>query len=261
MAAVRLLQLTDTHVTAAPAGDDEPPTFADAVRDLSGRTTAESLELVLDRVLDDHRPDLVVHTGDVVDDARPASYERAADLLAGIEVPTLLTPGNHDDVTAMAPRLAGSTREGLARLHVGGWEVVLVDSQVDGAAHGEIDARVLAHLDETLAATDRHVVVGLHHPPLTVCGHPDCSLRNASELLAVFDRHANVRGVVSGHLHVAEDLERAGVPYLLSPSTCHQLTHRHPLEEHNNDPTPPGARTLVLHDDGTVDTTVSWIGG
>jgi Icc protein len=261
MAAVRLLQLTDTHISGRSAGEDVPSVFAQAIHDISGRTPSQALELVLDRVLDEHRPDLVVHTGDVVDDGRPASYEQAAGLLAAVDAPTIVTPGNHDDAAAMGAVIAEPSDDGLVSIALDRWQVVLVDSHEDQSQHGVIAPRVLSHLDDTLAATDRHVLVGLHHPPLTVCGHPDCSLRDASQLLALFDTHPQVRGVISGHLHVTEDLQRAGVPYLLSPSTCHQLVHRHPLEDNNDDPTAIGARSLVLHDDGTLESTVTWIGG
>jgi Icc protein len=104
------------------------------------------------------------------------------------------------------------------------------------------------------------VLIGLHHPPVNVCADPACQLDEATEVLDAIRRHPAVRAVVSGHLHHAEELERHGVAYLLSPSTCLQLRHVHPLPDHNTAATPVGARMLDLGDDGSVRTRVIWAG-
>ena len=67
-----------------------------------------------------------------------------------------------------------------------------------------------------------------------------------------------VRAVASGHTHVADDQEHDGIAFLLSPSTCLQLRHDHPLPEHNQERTAIGARVIDLHDDGTVSSQLIW---
>nr|WP_229636152.1 metallophosphoesterase [Pseudomonas syringae] len=47
------------------------------------------------------RPDVVIITGDLVDEGLPQEYAMARTLLAGIEQPLLMIPGNHDDRTLM----------------------------------------------------------------------------------------------------------------------------------------------------------------
>src|SRR5215470_11279955 len=48
----------------------------------------------------------------------------------------------------------------------GAVDVVLIDSTVPNAPHGEIDAGTLAWIDTTLAAsTTRPALIFLHHPP------------------------------------------------------------------------------------------------
>jgi 3',5'-cyclic-AMP phosphodiesterase len=42
------------------------------------------------------RPDFVVHTGDVVTDPDPLSYQVAAEVFAKLEVPIYYVTGNHD---------------------------------------------------------------------------------------------------------------------------------------------------------------------
>jgi 3',5'-cyclic AMP phosphodiesterase CpdA len=77
---VRIVQLSDTHISHL------------------GGIPAENLSLLADYINHEIRPDLVVHTGDVViadpDSAR--DREAAKGLLARIDAPLLVLPGNHD---------------------------------------------------------------------------------------------------------------------------------------------------------------------
>src|SRR5258708_25537872 len=45
----------------------------------------------------DPRPDLVLLSGDLVDKGEPAEYAMLRRLLAALESPALVIPGNHDD--------------------------------------------------------------------------------------------------------------------------------------------------------------------
>jgi Icc protein len=251
MSVVRVLQLSDTHIVAT---DDEPDSLATAVHQLSGRTTSETLEGVLTRLSDSgFAPDVLVHTGDVVDTADPAGYEAAARIMAAVVAPALVVPGNHDDPVMLAA-VFGDKRT----VAVQGWSIIGLDSRVEGIGSGAIGEKGLTWLDDQLASTDAHVLIGLHHPPLSACGDPYCALEDSYDLLAVLDRHPHVRGVVSGHLHLADQMERRGVQYLLSPSTCIQLRHRHPLAENNRAATPVGARLIDLHEDGRITSEIVW---
>jgi 3',5'-cyclic AMP phosphodiesterase CpdA len=257
---LRVLHLTDTHVVGTEEVSDTPKTFAGAVAQIQGRTTTESLRLVLDTVaVDGFEPDLVLHTGDAADDGEPGSYvvlRKEIDSIGAGKV--VVVAGNHDRAADFG-RAFGRKVTGVQTTDLGEWQVVTVDTSAFGRDHGEIDATAQTALDAALSAATGHVLIGLHHPPLNPCPEPSCELRQGDELLAIIDRHPKVRAVVSGHLHVTEDRERNGVAYLLSPSTCHQLHHDHPLREHNREPTPVGTRLLELHDDGRIDSQIRWL--
>jgi Icc protein len=45
----------------------------------------------------DPRPDLVLLSGDLVDKGAPPEYAKLCELLRGLEIPSLVIPGNHDD--------------------------------------------------------------------------------------------------------------------------------------------------------------------
>ena len=77
---MRIVQLSDTHVSHL------------------GGVPAENLSLLADHINHDIRPDLVIHTGDVViaDPDSAADRDAAKALLARIDAPLLVLPGNHD---------------------------------------------------------------------------------------------------------------------------------------------------------------------
>src|SRR5262249_54218027 len=62
----------------------------------SGARAARRLAHILDEVAR-ARPDLVLVTGDVVNNAdRATQFERAREILSALEAPTFVVPGNHD---------------------------------------------------------------------------------------------------------------------------------------------------------------------
>jgi len=254
MRTVNVLQITDSHVAATPPPQGAPPSLAEFVRTISGRTTTESLEEVLERIATvGFEPNVVVHTGDVAETADAVSYRITARMLQRIGVPVLAVAGNHDEPGQLAAAF------GEARSYrCDGWLIVLIDSRIRGHECGRLGPDTLTWLDERLASTDAHVLIGLHHPPLSVCGDPDCGLLDSHELLEVLDRHSHVRGVISGHLHLADEIQRRGVRFLLSPSTCIQLRHRHPLPENNRTATRVGARVLRLEANGHLASEIVW---
>ncbi len=80
-----IAQISDPHIR--PAGQlyqgvaDSNRMFEEAIDHLHG----------LDR-----KPDLVLLTGDLVDDGRPDEYAQVRHLLAKLTIPYLVIPGNHD---------------------------------------------------------------------------------------------------------------------------------------------------------------------
>lgn len=105
---------------------------------------------------------------------------------------------------------------------------------------------------ETLRSVMRHGEVA--HGAFDVVLHTGDVVDVAEALMLEIDGNPYVRLVVSGHLHGAGDVERSDTTYLLGPSTCIQLVHQHPLQQHNSEVTPIGARWLELDPDGSFRT-------
>ena len=177
------------------------------------------------------RPDLVVISGDLVDTPLAAEYDHLKELLAPLDLPFAAVPGNHDSrelMRAALPSLGYAQTSGA--LHsvrkVGDADIVLLDSTVPGAAHGELDNASLEWLDTVLAAsTTRPALLFLHHPPfVTGITHMDLqNLRNADALAALIHKHPRARLVAAGHVHRATLTTFAGIAATICPAPNHAV--------------------------------------
>jgi 3',5'-cyclic AMP phosphodiesterase CpdA len=178
--------------------------------------------------------DAVIVSGDLVDSGKPAQYQHLRSLLAPLASPVYLLPGNHDDRGALRAAFPdhGYLRDARrAYLHyavaLGDLRLVVLDTSVAGATHGEIDAAQLADLDATLAAVpDMTTIVAMHHPPFRTLIErmDDYGLQRGGPGLAeVLARHPQVDRIVCGHLHRSIVARFAGRPVMTSPSTAHAL--------------------------------------
>jgi 3',5'-cyclic-AMP phosphodiesterase len=177
------------------------------------------------------RPNLVVITGDLVDTPLLEEYEHLLRLLAPLELPFAVVPGNHDSrawLRQAFPAQPYAREKGALdlALAVEELDVILLDSSVPRADYGELDAQTLQWLDATLARdVQRPALVFLHHPPfVTGIAHMDRqNLHNAEALGAVLRRHSRVRVVAAGHVHRSTQTIFAGVPTSICPAPNHAV--------------------------------------
>jgi 3',5'-cyclic AMP phosphodiesterase CpdA len=147
------------------------------------------------------RPQIVVVTGDLADTPTADEYAHLNRLLAPLEIPIAVIPGNHDAralVRAAFPAqpYAQATDARNLLLAVGPLDLMLIDSSVPGAPHGLLDNDTLRWLDAKLSVSPaRPALLFLHHPPfVTGIDHMDRqNLRNADDLASLLRRHARVR--------------------------------------------------------------------
>ncbi|HCR3435565.1 3',5'-cyclic-AMP phosphodiesterase [Morganella morganii] len=215
-AAVRILQITDTHL------------FAGETDTLLGINTLHSYHAVLDAIVKQQLPaDLIVATGDLVQDQSTRAYQRFTDGIARLLAPCVWLPGNHDYQPSMAQELAAAGISPSKQVLLGDqWQILLLDSQVQSVPHGELSDDQLIWLDNCLAQQpDRHTVVMLHHHPLASgCTWLDQhSLRNSHMLAEVLTRYQNIEGILCGHIHQDLDVMWNGIRMLATPSTCVQF--------------------------------------
>jgi 3',5'-cyclic-AMP phosphodiesterase len=155
-------------------------------------------------------PDAVLATGDLVNDGSSAEYEHLRRLLAPLQWPVWLMPGNHDDRDALRaafPEHAELGDDGYVQFVIDGpVRVVALDSLRVGEAGGRLDDGQLAWLDGVLSAEPTtSTVVALHHPPfLTGIDHMDAMALDPDDAVAlgtVVARHPQVERIQCGHLH------------------------------------------------------------
>ncbi|KLV02217.1 3',5'-cyclic-nucleotide phosphodiesterase [Photobacterium aquae] len=249
---VVLLQITDTHL------------FADESGSLLGVATKDSFHAVLDAVEASACPfEAIVATGDISQDHTEASYRRFCDGIARWSQPCFWLPGNHDYQPSMQAMLPSPQIKPCHQVLAGDhWQVILLDSQVKGVPHGELNSEQLAMLDLALAAyPDRHALVLLHHHPLPAGSTwlDQHQLHNAERFWQVVERHPQVNAVLCGHIHQALDRQYRGVRVLATPSTCIQFqpdSHDFSLDHQS-----PGWRVLELLPDGSIQTQVHRVEG
>ena len=174
-------------------------------------------------------PDCVVVSGDLTECGRVAEYQVASRLLTRLlPMPVFVVPGNHDrrdNFRAGLADLPGVTADPtFVQYVVDDFPVrlVMLDSVVPGAGHGELCATRLAFLENALAAAPaRPTLLVLHHPPLVtgVPGMDVIPLRDTPALAEIIARHPQVLGVLAGHHHraIVAPLHRASV--CVAPAT------------------------------------------
>lgn len=247
---IRVVQITDTHLYADPAGA------------LLGMNTLGSLDAVLGLVRAEALPaDVALATGDLVHDGSPAGYRLLAGRLGSLGCPTLALPGNHDDPVVLAATLGAPPVQRVREARFGAWQVLLLDSTVPGSDGGRLAPGELEWLDDTLWHGSGHALVCLHHSPLPTGSDwlDTMALANADDFFALLDRHPRVRGVLFGHIHQTLEAQRNGVRIMGSPSTCVQFAKVRP--RFGVDPRPPAYRWLGLLPDGGIRSAVRRVAG
>jgi Icc protein len=239
-----LVQLSDPHIGAV--WDDVDP--------------AARLEATVAAVRQLRpQPHAVLLSGDLAENATDAEYSRLRGLLAPLDAPLCVLPGNHDDRAALRRHfdLDGAGDEPIQYdLEVGGIRLVVMDTKRNGSDAGELGAERLAWLDSALAAKPKTTtVVAMHHPPL-VTGIPPMDAiglpaADRAGLEAVVGAHPQVHLLVGGHVHRAIAGEFAGRAVLAAPSTYLQLELDFQATDLSFSSDPPGF-AVHLCMDGTV---------
>lgn len=246
---LKVLHLTDPHL------------FADRGGDLRGTVTYSSLS----RVLDHYRQagwqaDLVLATGDIVQDDSAAAYEHFRELVGSLGLPVYCVPGNHDVRGLMREALAEPPFHYCENVESGGWLIAAVDSCVDGEVHGRVDDAALARLAADIESSPAaHVLVCLHHPPVLMQSRwlDSVGLENRDQFLAAVSAIPEVRLLLFGHVHQDYEGAHEGLQILGTPSTCRQFARYSMLFA--VDDNPPAYRRLNLYTDGRFEHELIWV--
>lgn len=245
---IKVLQLTDAHL------------FSCEQHELLGVNTQRSFQAVIDAVMADaFTPDFVLATGDLVQDHHVTAYHTFARLVKPLGKPLFWLEGNHDTQPQMgdALRLYAHLlphKHILAGAH---WQIILLDSHVEGIPGGRLSDQALAFLQHALSRfPTRYTLVALHHNllPTGSAWLDQHSLANADELAEVLFPFKRVKALLHGHIHQQVDTFWKGYRLFATPSTCIQFKPH--CQEFTLDLLSPGWRELTLLPDGTIETLV-----
>ncbi|MEL7280190.1 MAG: phosphodiesterase [Pseudomonadota bacterium] len=186
-----------------------------------GLDTNERLQQAVAYVNDTHDDAaFVIFAGDLADHGEPEAYARFKTAIAPLIPPTYLTLGNHDHRPTFL-----DTFEGMAHPDTGcidhvidaeGHRIIVLDSSdpaLGGA--GRLSQAQLDWLGAQLSEVpDQPVVIVLHHNIAPFSVQTDVIiLENNAAFAEVIVSHANVRQVISGHVHMTTSGSYKGVPY------------------------------------------------
>lgn len=211
-----ILQISDTHIVAEGAV-------------VAGRlNTADALKRLVARISTIRHQfgdlDAVLISGDISDDGSAESYAHFKKLIAPLDVPLHLIPGNHD---ARAPMRAAFPDQiqpdgpinwdhKIGELHLIG-----LDTLVEGQKHGVLTADTMTFLRTALnRAIGAPVLLALHHPPFPsgIRFMDDIGLANQDAFKDVVDGYAGELRIICGHIHTMMVRSIAGHVAMSAPS-------------------------------------------
>ena len=247
----RIIQITDPHL------------FKDTNGELLGINTQASFSQVLSEIQQQQYDyDLVLATGDLVQDNSDEGYLRFRQEVKALNNKMIFwIPGNHDFQPKMFEILKEDSVSAKKHILLGDkWQILLLDSQVQGVPHGQLEAEELDWLKLKLQEyPERYSLVVLHHHLLSTGSAwlDQHNLRNANELAEVLAPFKNVKALLYGHIHQQVDSEWLGYQVMATPSTCIQF--KADSNTFALDVVQPGWREIDLYADGHIETRVKRI--
>jgi 3',5'-cyclic AMP phosphodiesterase CpdA len=215
-----IAQISDTHILASASELPAAQLRADCLR----RCVAD---------INRQNPDAVIFTGDTAQHGQPEEYAQLRELLAPLQAPLYLIPGNRDDNEAMRTAFSDKTylpgSGDFLHYTVEDYPVRLValDSTSSGERKGVFCLQRQAWLDAVLSAQpNRLTLLFIHHPPFDVDDHYVGGYRRAEEATAlteIVSRHAQVQAMLCGHVHCPGQQHWAGTLASLMPSVAVDL--------------------------------------
>ena len=215
-----IAQISDTHILARASDHSAAQWRADCLK----RCIAD---------INRQRPDAVIFTGDTVQHGQPEEYAHLRELLAPLDAPLYLVPGNRDDSGALRaafgdhPNLPGNGDFLHYAVEDHALRLIAIDSTSPGERKGVFCPARQAWLDAVLHdQPKRSTLLFIHHPPFDVDDHYVGGYRRPEEAAALADvvsRHPQVEGLLCGHVHWPVERKWAGTQARIMPSVAVDL--------------------------------------
>lgn len=233
-----IAQITDTHLGFDPGNPDE--------------FNRQRLDQVLSRLAAMRpMPDLLLATGDLTDRGDGESYRRLREALAVCPFPVWPCLGNHDlrsEFREHFPEIPAPDGFVQYELDAGPLRLLVLDTLEEGRHGGAFCETRAAWLRDRLAeAPHRKIAIVMHHPPVDVgiewmATHPgELWVERFRDAIA---GHANIVGLICGHLHRPIGVAWENMTVSICPSTAPQVA----LDLAPIDPDVPDGRPMIVAD-------------
>ena len=228
-----IAQISDTHI------DLDIPDRANRLRDL------ERCVAAINRL--DPGPDVVIHTGDLVHNGKPAEYESVKRILQSLRCPVHVAVGNRDDRAAMRAAFPVFRNLLLDKLFVQyiidtfPVQLIVLDTQSASGNQGDFCQTRADNLHAALAGSaKRPTAIFMHHPPFEVVEsdypHQFKPWESVERLDRALNGHRHVAGIFCGHSHRDANGEVGGVPVSSMPSVAVDLRLGRQMEQFASNP-------------------------
>lgn len=160
-------------------------------------------------------PDVVLATGDLVDEGALESYDLLSQLLAPLVPPLYIVPGNHDHKPSLIktfpdheylkdPIIEGENHFICYTVENFPVRFIGLDTVTPGKHGGNLGPGRLAWLKRTLAEkAEVPTIIFMHHPPFaSAIGHMDNDgFACRRELSNLIEKYPNICRLLCGHIH------------------------------------------------------------
>lgn len=213
---MRIIQLTDIHLGLE--GEDTKgvhtrKNFLDAMN-----------------AINTFNPDLLLITGDICyKTPYQEIYDWVEKKLNELPYEVLIIGGNHDDINMIPHQFLpaqgdeNSERYFVEHLPEIGTSLFFLDTHA-----GIMEEKQLAFLQKRLPASQKRVIIFMHHPPF-YAGVPYMDNNHAFQSMEEFENvleKSRVKPIIfSGHYHVEKTISRNGICAHITPSTFFQIKH------------------------------------
>ncbi|MEM7238788.1 MAG: phosphodiesterase [Pseudomonadota bacterium] len=203
---MKIIHVSDTHLMRSEDDKFRPGTI-------------KSLDAALRDIILRHRDaELIVITGDLVNDGALEGYEVLAELTSKLPIPVELMLGNHDDrenFLKVFPvrRSENGFVQSMRQLSSG--RALFLDTTTEGRHSGTLCSKRLAWLEAQLTADDGPFWIFMHHHPIpTHLPQMDrIMLADANQFGdIVADHRDHIAHIFHGHLHLPMSGSLYGVP-------------------------------------------------
>lgn len=209
-----IAQISDTHIAL------DTPDAGQRILDFE-RTVADINAL-------DPVPDVVVHTGDVVQNGRPEEYAEAARIMGGVRAPIYALVGNKDDRANFRAAFGAhgylAADRDFVQYAVERFPVRLIAADTLNTASNKGDfcvARAERLVEMIDAERSRPIAVFAHHPPFEVQVGPDPLNFETWEMMErlsqALQHSGRVAAVFSGHVHRGTTGHVGSIPASVAP--------------------------------------------